>query len=163
MSELKADAPRPRRRRLVALLALGAATLGLAAGVASPLLFATTTEAAASASPSEAAPVTAHLEIGRIAVNLRPVDDDRDGARHLIVDAILAYDATKLAGAEGDLEEQQPYLRDAFIDYLSNLTKDEVSGSSGMARMRGELLRRASAVIGNDAPQALLIQDYILQ
>lgn len=165
MTEITADTP-PRRRKFAVLALVGVIALGGICGMAAPFIFAQNHEASAATDPVQMQPAIRHLPIGRIAVNLRPIDADRTGARHLIVDTILTYDVNRLsAGAGGDagLEDQQPYLRDAFNEYLSNLTKDEVSGSSGMSRMRNELLRRATAVVGNDAPQAILIQDYILQ
>lgn len=165
MTDITADPP-PRRRKLAVLALVGVIALGGVAGMAAPFVFTETHEASASSDPVDMQPAIKHLPIGRIAVNLRPIDADRPGARHLIIDTILTYDVNRLsADAKGDagLDDQQPYLRDAFNEYLSNLTKDEVSGSSGMARMRSELLRRATAVVGNDAPQAILIQDYILQ
>ena len=163
MTETTADAP-PRRRKFAVLALVGVIALGGVCGMAAPFVFSQNHEASAATDPVQMQPVIRHLPIGRIAVNLRSVDADRPGARHLIVDTILTYDAGRLAaGAEAGLDDQQPYLRDAFNEYLSNLTKDEVSGSSGMSRMRSELLRRATAVVGNDAPQAILIQDYILQ
>lgn len=176
MNDQPAPTSRPRRRKL-AIALFGLAVVGLTAGSLAPLVMPTRTEAASTPDEVEHVARMSQLDIGQIAINLRPVGRAGSGPRHLIIDTVLTYDEALLlpegetgsGGHGGDdkesgaLIDQKPHIRDAFIEYLANLSEEDVTGSSGMVRMRGELLRRARSVVGSDAPQALLIQDYILQ
>ena len=189
MSEADTPEKKPGKRKLFAFLILGVTGLGMTAGATMPLIFAGpgTAEAAADAKDSpDHAPVVRlqTLAIGRIAVNLRGAESSLGRPRNLIIDTIVEYDpgmetggphgggddAKKDDGGHGKeaapsdpMQARQPRMRDAFIEYLSQLSEQDVTGSSGLASTRAELLRRARAVAGNEAPRALLIQDFIIQ
>lgn len=181
MTEAAEPEKKTGRRKLLALMILGVTGAGLGAGAALPIVFAGPGEAAALASTTETAlaPRTANLSIGRIAVNLRGAEASLGRPRNLIIDTIVEYDPAletghvAASGEAGDhggdaapadpMQARQPRMRDAFIEYLSQLSEQDVTGSSGLASTRAELLRRARAVAGNDAPRALLIQDFIIQ
>ncbi|NDV50799.1 flagellar basal body-associated protein FliL [Salipiger sp. PrR003] len=67
------------------------------------------------------------------------------------------------AEAAAELESRKLYMRDAFQDYLRQLDERDLQGSFGLVRLRSELLKRAKAVAGNDAPHEILIGDLIIQ
>lgn len=189
MSEADMPEKKPGKRKLLAFLILGVTGLGMTAGATMPFIFAGpgAAEAAADAKEGPAHPPVVQLQtlaIGRIAVNLRGEESSLGRPRNLIIDTIVEYDPGMETGAvhggendakkeEGDhgedaapsdpMQARQPRMRDAFIEYLSQLSEQDVTGSSGLASTRAELLRRARAVAGNDAPRALLIQDFIIQ
>lgn len=151
------------KKRSGFLLLIGAAVVMLGAGGAAQYVTASTGNSATTADVVE--PVIRHeLEIGRIIVNVRP---GANGSKvsHLVIDPVLEYEAPAAGeGAAGDaISSRKSHFRDAFIDYLANVSEAEVSGSAGMSVVRSELLRRARLVAGNDAPSAVLLQEYILQ
>lgn len=174
MSE-ELPAGRKRKRGMLAVAAIAALGLvGGGAGMFAPRLMGA--EAKATASGEAVGADLRNMDVGRIVVNIAPPDG---AARHLVIQAILEYDASLLAGGDGhaaggghgkaeggDSPEDilyRPKVRDAFIDYLANVSEPEIRGSSGMSMLRHELLRRARVAFGNDAPTALLIQDYVIQ
>lgn len=131
------------------------------------------------------APTMKNLDIARISVSLQPENDQKKG-RYFIIDAVVRYDAAGAPAGLAAAEEDEDHgssghggektdkpsaeygdvgllVQDAFIEYLANLTESDISGSSGMARVRSELLRRAQVVFANNAPKELLFQEYILQ
>lgn len=81
--------------------------------------------------------------------------------RFLKLNLALAYDESA-EGAER-LMERQPYIRDAFIDYLRLLSENELRGSAGLARLRADLLHRARSLAETAAPQEILVVDLVIQ
>jgi len=85
----------------------------------------------------------------------------RKSSRFLKLNIALVYDE-KIEGAN-HIAEREVYIRDAFQNYLRQLTERDLSGSIGVVRLKSELLRRARAVTESDAPQEVLIADIIVQ
>lgn len=85
----------------------------------------------------------------------------RQTQRFLKLNLALVYD-TAAPGAER-LDEREPYIRDAFIDYLRLLSERDLRGSAGLARLRAELLHRARSLAGTDAPREVLVVDMVIQ
>jgi len=85
----------------------------------------------------------------------------RQTTRFLKLNTALVYDE-KAPGA-GHVEERKEFVRDAFQDYLRQLSERDVQGSAGLAILKAELLRRARSITGSDAPQEILISDLIIQ
>ncbi|MCU4654319.1 flagellar basal body-associated FliL family protein [Roseibacterium sp. SDUM158016] len=81
--------------------------------------------------------------------------------RFLKLNLAIAYDEG-VEGA-GRVLERQPYIRDAFVDYLRLLNESDLSGSAGLARLRSELLHRARSLAETDAPRELLVVDLVIQ
>jgi flagellar FliL protein len=61
------------------------------------------------------------------------------------------------------IEERKPFVRDAFQDYLRQLSERDIQGSAGLTVLKAELLRRARSVADSDAPREILIADLIVQ
>ena len=85
----------------------------------------------------------------------------RQTSRFLKLNTALVYDE-KAPGAD-HIEERKDFVRDAFQDYLRQLSERDVQGSAGLAILKAELLRRARSISGSDAPQEILISDLIIQ
>ncbi|EAR51737.1 flagellar M-ring protein [Oceanicola granulosus HTCC2516] len=81
--------------------------------------------------------------------------------RFLKVNVAIVYDPA--APGADELEARTLFLRDTFQDYLRQLSETELEGSLGLHRLKAELLRRARAVVGGDAPQEILVSDLIIQ
>lgn len=63
----------------------------------------------------------------------------------------------------GSLQDQKPYLRDAFHGFISQLTEPDLEGTYGLVMLREELLRRARAVTGLEGIREILITDLVIQ
>ncbi|WP_375176153.1 flagellar basal body-associated protein FliL [Pseudooceanicola sp.] len=85
----------------------------------------------------------------------------RQTTRFLKLNTALVYDET--APGADHIEERKEFVRDAFQDYLRQLSERDVQGSAGLAILKAELLRRARSVTGTDAAQEILISDLIIQ
>ncbi|RVV96966.1 flagellar motor switch protein M [Mesobaculum littorinae] len=107
------------------------------------------------------APLTL-MPFDEIIVNVTDVTaTGRRTSRFLKLDAVLVYDET-VDGA-GHVAARQVYMRDAFQDYLRQLTVRDLQGSAGLYDLKSELLRRARAISGSEAPSEILISDLIIQ
>ncbi len=85
----------------------------------------------------------------------------RKTSRFLKMNLALVYDAA-IPGAE-EIEARKLFMRDSFQDYLRQLTERDLQGTSGLLNTKAELLRRARAIAGNDAPHEILVADLIVQ
>lgn len=97
-----------------------------------------------------------------IIVNITSVTETgRKRSRFLKLNLALVFDET--AEGASHVEERKIYIRDAFQNYLRQLTERDLSGTIGVVRLKSELLRRARAVAESDAPKEVLISDIIVQ
>jgi flagellar FliL protein len=88
-------------------------------------------------------------------------ESGRQTSRFLKVDLSLVYDRTQ--DAEGLVAQRHVFMRDAFQDYLRQLADRDLEGTHGMVTLKGELLRRARAIAGSDAPHEILITGLVIQ
>ncbi len=88
-------------------------------------------------------------------------ESGRQTSRFLKVDLALVYDRRQ--DAEGLVELRHIFLRDAFQDYLRQLADRDLEGTHGLVTVKGELLRRARAIVGSDAPHELVITGLVIQ
>ena len=82
-------------------------------------------------------------------------------SRFLKLNIALVYDPG-IQGAER-LAERQVFIRDSYIDFLRQLSENDLSGSAGLAQLKGELLHRARLLAETDAPKEILIADMVIQ
>lgn len=82
-------------------------------------------------------------------------------SRFLKLNIALVYDPG-IQGAER-LAERQIFIRDSFIDFLRQLSENDLNGSAGLAQLKGELLHRARLLAETDAPKEILIADMVIQ
>ncbi len=119
-----------------------------------------TAEADMESSAAEAELVV--MPFKEIIVNIVSITETgRKSTRFLKLNVALVFDQN-IEGSE-KIEERVVYMRDAFQNYLRQLTERDLSGSIGIVRLKSELLRRARAVAESDAPRELLIADIIVQ
>ncbi|MGR3321920.1 MAG: flagellar basal body-associated FliL family protein [Pseudooceanicola sp.] len=85
----------------------------------------------------------------------------RQTSRFLKLNVALVYDETRPGAA--NIEDRKLFLRDSFQDYLRQLNEADLRGSIGLVRLKAELLRRARAITGSEAPKEILIADLIIQ
>lgn len=120
----------------------------------------TETEMESEHEATEAALIVAPIK--EMIVNIVSITETgRKSSRFLKLNIALVYDE-KIEGAN-HVAEREVYIRDAFQNYLRQLTERDLSGSIGVVRLKSELLRRARAVTESDAPQEVLIADIIVQ
>ncbi len=82
-------------------------------------------------------------------------------SRFLKLNIALVYDP-EVEGAEY-LAERQVFIRDSYIDFLRQLSENDLNGSAGLAQLKGELLHRARLLAETDAPKEILIADMVIQ
>ena len=82
-------------------------------------------------------------------------------SRFLKLNIALVYDPG-IQGAER-LAERQVFIRDSYIDFLRQLSENDLNGSAGLAQLKGELLHRARLLAETDAPKEILIADMVIQ
>lgn len=61
------------------------------------------------------------------------------------------------------LEEMQPKIIDAFQVYLREVRPEDMKGSTGIYRLREELLRRVSVIVQPIEVRDVLFQDVVMQ
>ncbi|WP_051489074.1 flagellar basal body-associated FliL family protein [Roseivivax halodurans] len=102
------------------------------------------------------------LPVDEMIVNITALTlSGRITSRFLKIDAVILYDP-EIAGAD-EISARYLYIRDSFQDYMRQLGESDLEGSAGLARLKSELLRRARAVSGSDAPREILIADMVIQ
>ncbi len=65
--------------------------------------------------------------------------------------------------ALGEIEEKQPMIRERVSFFLRELSADDFAGSEAMARMKTELLKRASLSLSDGAATDIIIEDIVIQ
>lgn len=172
MTDVASPAQAPSRRRWLLIAGFVAVDfiIGAAAGVYASGSFGQETADPGStveeAAGHEPAGTRLELEVGRITVVLPAAE--AGGTLHLLITPLVVGHASvdetaSEHGAAEDTAGPVPELRDAFIEYLSQLHEPEVRGSLGLVTMRAELLRRARAVAPELNASAVLIQEYVIQ
>lgn len=97
-----------------------------------------------------------------IIVNITTTNAAGQGtARFMKLDLALVFDVKK--DPDGLVETRHLYMRDAFQDYLRHLTERDLDGTAGLVTVKSELLRRARAIAGSNAPYEMLVLGLVLQ
>lgn len=168
MTDTTVPDQKPKKIRKILLILGTVLVVGAGAGFSYPYVAEKflTQEVEQITEVSPAKPKVAEHLVGRITVALRQ-DDEIAKKRYLVIDTVIEYDQVA-PPAEAEDETAAPVfnnsvLRDSFIEYLSQVTEKDISGTSGLNALRSELLRRAQAVAEGPKPKAILIQDYIIQ
>jgi flagellar FliL protein len=161
-------AGRPRGRRLLVLGAAGLLTL-LAAGAGLWVGLGRSPAGAVAGQPKAAGTVgaagadtTALQDFDEMVVNINgTAADGTPTTRYLKIRLEMVYRST--AETEAAVRTRLPYLRDAVLTYLRQLSEDDLRGTGGLFLLKAELLKRARAVMGSDAPQDFLIGELVMQ
>lgn len=88
-------------------------------------------------------------------------ESGRQTSRFLKMDLSLVYDRQQ--DTAGVVEARHIFLRDAFQDYLRQLADRDLEGTHGLVTVKGELLRRARAISGSDAPREIVMTGMVIQ
>ncbi len=164
-------AGRPRGRRLLVLGAAGLLTLlaagaglwvGLGRSPAGAVAGAAKPAGTAGTAGAGGAETTALQDFDEMVVNINgTAADGTPTTRYLKIRLEMVYRST--AETEAAVRTRLPYLRDAVLTYLRQLSEDDLRGTGGLFLLKAELLKRARAVMGSDAPQDFLIGELVMQ
>ena len=79
--------------------------------------------------------------------------------RYLKMNLVIATDKS----GTGAIEDAEPILRDAFINYLRSVELSDFEDPAFFARMREQLSRRAELVLGSAVSDGVLITEFLLR
>jgi flagellar FliL protein len=96
------------------------------------------------------------LRLGDLVVHLRDTEADRYARVSFDVEVATEEDKVKVTSAV-------PRLRDGIIAYLADRSFDELRGSDGLERAKGQLLERVKAAVPGAAVKNLYISDIVVQ
>ena len=157
------SAPAKKKGGLIGQLALGVALAGASFGStffipsAQAPVDVSSHDDHASAEPEK---VPLELDADPTFISLRPFAISLDGGNSLLKIGIT-LEASE--DASYSIDPENPQLRDAFTGYLRALKPSQIRDAAYMARVRGQLLRRARLVFGADAIYGILITDFLVQ
>ena len=80
-------------------------------------------------------------------------------SRYLKMNLVIATDKS----GTGAIEDAEPILRDAFINYLRSVELSDFEDPAFFARMREQLSRRADLVLGSAVSDGVLITEFLLR
>jgi flagellar protein FliL len=112
-------------------------------------------EAESSGHPTEGMPGPT-LKLESFIIQLKAVESDR--YVRVSFDLELGSEADKAL-----VTARMSPVRDSVISFFSDRTLDELRGSAGMERTKGELLKRLDAVIPDHHIKAIYITDFVVQ
>jgi flagellar FliL protein len=96
------------------------------------------------------------LRLGDLVVHLRDTEADRYARVSFDLEVATEEDKVKVTSAA-------PRLRDGIIAYLADRSFDELRGSDGLERAKGQLLERVKAAVPGAAVKNLYISDIVVQ
>jgi flagellar FliL protein len=101
---------------------------------------------------------TAFVELPEMTVNLATVDPDKRQYVRLSV----ALEVGKAETAEA-IRPMMPRVLDSFQTHLRELRPSDIRGSSGVYRLKEELLRRVNVAVAPARVEAVLFKDIVVQ
>ena len=109
---------------------------------------------------AETEPTYSILDFEEMILNVTGITaSGRSTTRFMKVKISLVYDGEKAP----DIANRRPFMRDSFGDYMRQLTERDLEGTMGQISLKTELLKRAKAIVGNNAPKEILISDLVIQ
>ncbi|MEE7476780.1 flagellar basal body-associated protein FliL [Methylobacterium hispanicum] len=152
----EAEAPKSRKKLFIAV---GAAALLVLGGGGAFVLKKRGAEAQA-AHAEEQKPVV-FLDMREMMLNLSPeAGPGQDRAKYAKLRITLEL---KDAKVEGEVKPLMPRVEDTLQVYMRELRPSDLSGSTGLYRLREELLRRVNVAVYPAKVEAVLFKDVILQ
>lgn len=91
-------------------------------------------------------------------IDLSPDAMGRSGYLKLTA-KLVAKDRAALA----EIREKQPMIRERVSFFLRELSVEDFAGSEAMARMKGEILKRARLPLSDGAASDIVIEDIVIQ
>ena len=149
-------APKPKRK--LALIAGLAVVLLAGGGAGAWFAFGGGGESHAEAeAPAEPEGEPAYVEIPPMVVNLSSAE-----GRTRYLKARVTIEAATPEAAEA-IKARIPAINDAFQGLLHGIRPEDVSGSTGLYRLKEEMMVRATRVAAPEKPRDILIQELVLQ
>lgn len=99
-----------------------------------------------------------YVDLPEMTVNLSTVD--REKQRYVRLNVALEVDKAEMAAA---IKPMMPRVLDSFQTHLRELRPDDIRGSSGMYRLKEELLRRVNTAVAPAKVDAVLFKDIVVQ
>lgn len=96
------------------------------------------------------------LRLGDLVVHLRDTEADRYARVSFDLELATEEDKTKVTSAV-------PRIRDGIIAYLADRSFDELRGSDGLERAKGQLLERVKQAVPGATVKSLYISDIVVQ
>ncbi len=149
-----ADAPKAGGRKKIIIAA--AAVLVLAAGGGGYVMFGRSKDAA---KETEIRKPVAFVDIREMTVNLAP-EPNEERPRLLRFKVALEV---KDAEITREITPLLPRVEDAFQVFVRELRASDLAGSSGVYRLREELLRRVNVAVYPAKVDAVLFKDIVVQ
>lgn len=100
----------------------------------------------------------AYVELPEMTVNLATVD--REKQRYVRISVALEVDQPKAAET---IKPLMPRVLDSFQTHLRELRPDDIRGSSGVYRLKEELLRRVNTAVAPAKVDAVLFKEIVVQ
>lgn len=100
----------------------------------------------------------AYVDLPEMMVNLATVD--REKQRYVRMNVALEIGKADMAEA---VKPMMPRVLDSFQTHLRELRPDDIRGSSGMYRLKEELLRRVNVAVAPAKVDAVLFKDIVVQ
>ncbi|MFC3691720.1 flagellar basal body-associated FliL family protein [Chenggangzhangella methanolivorans] len=100
----------------------------------------------------------AFVDLPEMTVNLATVD--REKQRYVRLSVALEVDEAKSAET---IKPMMPRVLDSFQTHLRELRPDDIRGSSGVYRLKEELLRRVNTAVAPAKVDAVLFKEIIVQ
>jgi flagellar FliL protein len=98
------------------------------------------------------------VDLPEMLVNLATID--REKQRYLRLAVALEVEKPEMAEA---IKPMMPRVLDSFQTHLRELRPDDIRGSSGVYRLKEELLRRVNTAIAPAKVDAVLFKDIVVQ
>jgi flagellar basal body-associated protein FliL len=161
-SKPQAPAPAKGKRKLLPLL-LVCGLLAGGAGAALPwLLPHKKTGAVAAEGPPKPTGKQAYSPFGEVVVNL----NEERLTRYLRVKLLLVVDTVHEKEVAELVEKRRPKLKNWLIGYLSDRSLQDVSGATGVNRLRREIWREFNAELFPDGSEKIMdifFEEFVVQ
>lgn len=99
-----------------------------------------------------------YVDLPEMTVNLATVD--REKQRYVRLSVALEVDEAKSAET---IKPMMPRVLDSFQTHLRELRPDDIRGSSGVYRLKEELLRRVNTAVAPAKVDAVLFKEIVVQ
>jgi len=167
MANEKAEPPAKSGTRMTLILCLAFGLLALAAGGAVPYFLLRAQNADTHAKQEEthaqgSAVKHSYVQFGEVVVNL---NEDRL-TRYLKVKILLVCDAREEKALNDLVQKKKPILKNWLIAQLSDKSLQEVSGASGVNKLRREIWHQFNTELYSDGSEKILdifFEEFVVQ
>lgn len=167
MANEKAEPPAKSGSRMTLILCIACAPVALAAGGALPYFLLHAPNSNHNGKPDEthgqgSAAKHSYVQFGEVVVNL---NEDRL-TRYLKVKILLVCDAREEKALTELVQKRKPVLKNWLIAHLSDKSLQEVSGASGVNKLRREIWHQFNTELYSDGSEKILdifFEEFVVQ